>query len=288
MLDPIRAPVWQIVGGSVRGASHTRSGLPNQDAMRWLPGDGVGATVIIAVADGHGSARCFRSDQGAALAVLAATEALTEFADGLRDLPSLSAVKRAAEERLPQEIERRWKEAVDADLADHPLTDEELGRLEERDGARSRERVLATPRLTYGATLLSALLSADFLLFLQLGDGDILVVGDDGAVTRPVPGDSRLFANETTSLAGNDAWRDMRIGFTALAGLPPALALLATDGYANSFRDDAGFLQVGADLLTMIGDDGLDAVAASLPTWLAEASEAGSGDDITLVLASRL
>ena len=287
MRDATHTPVWQVVGCSVKGASHVRSGLPNQDAMRWLPEGGVDATVIIAVADGHGGARCFRSDHGAALAVLAATDALTEFADGLRDLPGLSAVKRAAEERLPQEIERRWNAAVDADLADHPLTEAELGRLEERDGARSRERVLTTPRLTYGATLLSALLTDAFLLFLQLGDGDILAVDDDGAVTRPVPGDSRLFGNETTSLAGSDAWRDMRVGFIALAGPPPALVLLATDGYANSFRDDAGFLQVGADLLSLIRGDGLAVVAAALPTWLAEASEAGSGDDITLVVASR-
>jgi len=52
MRDATHTPVWQVVGCSVKGASHVRSGLPNQDAMRWLPEGGVDATVIIAVADG--------------------------------------------------------------------------------------------------------------------------------------------------------------------------------------------------------------------------------------------
>ena len=100
-------------------------------------------------------------------------------------------------------------------------------------------------------------------------------------------GDRRLFANETTSLAGKQAWRDFRVAFQALSGPPPALVLLTTDGYPNSFRDDQGFLQVGADLVQLIRADGLDAVRANLDTWLSEASAAGSGDDITVALIWR-
>jgi hypothetical protein len=42
------------------------------------------------------------------------------------------------------------------------------------------------------------------------------------------------------------------MGFQVLVETPPALILLATDGYANSFPDEAGFLKVGSDLLGMI------------------------------------
>ena len=59
------------------------------------------------------------------------------------------------------------------------------------------------------------------------------------------------------------------------------LVLLATDGYANSFREDRGFLKVGTDLLGMLRSDGLDHVKANLGDWLRETSEGGSGDDIT-------
>ena len=88
--------------------------------------------------------------------------------------------------------------------------------------------------------------------------------------------------------ARRGAWRDFRIGFQTFGRADrPALVLLATDGYANAFREDAGFLQVGTDLLAMIREEGLQHVAAGLETWLAEASDSGSGDDVTLGLLCR-
>jgi hypothetical protein len=65
---------------------------------------------------------------------------------------------------------------------------------------------------------------------------------------------------------------------------PPALILLATDGYANSFRTDQDFLKVGSDMLEMIRRDGWQYVKNRLNGWLAEASQLGSGDDITVGL----
>ena len=62
----------------------------------------------------------------------------------------------------------------------------------------------------------------------------------------------------------------------------PALVLLSTDGYANSFRDDGGFLQIGGDVLQILREDGIEGVERNLTSWLSEASELGSGDDITL------
>ena len=65
---------------------------------------------------------------------------------------------------------------------------------------------------------------------------------------------------------------------------PPALILLSTDGYSNSFQDEAGFLKVGSDLLHMIRTTagGLDMVKEHLVAWLTESTYAGSGDDITV------
>ena len=67
----------------------------------------------------------------------------------------------------------------------------------------------------------------------------------------------------------------------------PALILVSTDGYANSFVDEAAFLQVGSDFLNVIRTDGLAEVQANLETWLSGASQAGSGDDITLGILCR-
>jgi len=68
---------------------------------------------------------------------------------------------------------------------------------------------------------------------------------------------------------------------------PPALILLTTDGYANSFSDAAGFHKVGSDLLEMMRSDGFDAINRSIKGWLEEATTAGSGDDCTLAFIVR-
>lgn len=280
-------PQWRAVGESVRGAAHVRAGLPNQDAIHWLPASGAGPPLILTVSDGHGSAKYFRSNVGSKLAAERAAWVIQDLLDGQPDPANLSAIKRTAFDRLPHEIVRSWREAVEAHLQQTPLTPDELGTLEGREDAAARESIAANPLRAYGATALAALVAETFILYLQLGDGDILLVSESGEVTRPMQRDERLFANQTTSLCSTDAWHDVQIHFQALVGPPPALILLASDGYANSFVNEAAFLQVGVDMLDMIRADGLAAVQGNLATWLDEASQAGSGDDITLGLLCR-
>jgi len=279
--------VWRVLGHSVRGASHRRSGAPNQDAILWWSPAPDGPPIALVVSDGHGSDKSFRSEIGSRLAVETTMGLLRELLGVLSRSPNLSAVKRTAEERLPQEIVRGWQAAVDAHLATHPLTEEELARLEEKRGAAACRELVDHPRLAYGATVLAALVTQRFLLFVQLGDGDILMVLDDGDVVRPMARDPRLIANETTSLCMTRAWQEVQLRFLASDGGLPALILLATDGYANSFVNEAAFLQVGTDLLAIMQEDGAQAVEANLATWLEEASVAGSGDDISLGILYR-
>jgi serine/threonine protein phosphatase PrpC len=282
-------PGWRIVGASVRGASHVRSGLPNQDAIRWLPESGDSLPLVLAVSDGHGSAKCFRSDEGSRLAVETATEIVQEFLDTLSGTLSPSAVKRWVEDNMPREIVRRWRNGVADHLSDNPLTAAELDELEAQRDAEKRRQIAMEPVFAYGATLLVVVMTDAFIFYLQLGDGDILTVAQDGQVSHaPLPEDERLFANETTSLCGRDAWREFRTHFQVISGALPALILVSSDGYANSFRDSAGFLQVGADFLDMMREDGVDAVSEGLETWLTEASQQGSGDDVTLGIICRM
>jgi len=71
---------WQVITGSARGAAHRASGLPNQDAVASQDGPG---GVVVAIADGHGHIRHFRSADGAALAVDVACRAASRTAAGL-------------------------------------------------------------------------------------------------------------------------------------------------------------------------------------------------------------
>ena len=277
---------WRAAGRSVMGASHTRSGKPNQDALGWSPDSGLGSHVILAVADGHGSAKCFRSERGSRMAV---ATALAEIARLLEEQGTgdLSAVKRLGQERLPQALVRQWKQSVEEDLAREPLTDTELLTLGRSEGEASQDLVAGQPILAYGSTLLAVAATPQYLLYVQIGDGDILSVSDSGEVTRPVSSDHRLFANETTSLCSTDAWKDFRVTFQVLSAAPPALILLSSDGYANSFQDESSFLQVGSDIHEMVQTQGLDVVAGHLEQWLTESTHEGSGDDITLGILMR-
>jgi len=270
---------WQAAGSSVRGAAHQRGGLPNQDALQ-LPDPAAGLPLVLALADGHGSPHSFRSDRGARLAV-AAAHAVCRQLPAAPATTALTAIKRWAEDALPRQLICHWRETVDCDLAADLFTPDELGCLgiEHHNTLR---RYLA-----YGATLLVVVVAATFVFYLQLGDGDILAVSDEGRVSRPLPQDERLLANVTTSLCSPQAWRDVRFSFQALINAPPALILAATDGYANSYRDETGFLQVGADLLASIRAEGLAPVAANLASWLDEVSREGSGDDVTVGLLYR-
>lgn len=233
---------WRTIGASVRGASHVRRNQPNQDAL--LLGEGAAA-----VADGHGSATCFRSDIGAAIAVDVATVVMLE-------------------ETVPPGpvLAERWRTRVEEHMAAHPDPDREL-----------------TLR-AYGSTALAVRVTGDELRCLQIGDGDILLVDGSGAVTRQFCR-NEILGVETESLCMRDAAAAVHYAATPVANTE--LVMLSTDGYANSFRDDEGFRRVASDLLAMIREDGLDTVAASLPLWLAEASGLGSGDDITVALLVR-
>ena len=270
---------WRTLKASVRGAAHYRTGLPNQDAVRVARFNN-DLPLIVAVADGHGSAKCFRSQRGARLAVIVAQQVCAQ----LFRLDSLSQIKRWAEEELPKGLVRCWRERVDRLIARQPFTPEELEPLD----AASRRQVETYPPLAYGSTLLTVVVAPGFILYLQLGDGDLLTVSAAGEVERPIPKDPRLIANETTSLCSAQAWNEMQVRFQTLAGAPPALILAATDGYANSYRDEAGFQQVARDVWAMLRDDGDAAVKPHLQDWLNEASQHGSGDDITVGIVWRL
>jgi serine/threonine protein phosphatase PrpC len=271
---------WQVAGQSVRGAAHERSGMPNQDAICWRPDSGAGSSLVLAVADGHGSSRYPRSNVGASLAVEVATQLVHDFLSGQADAENLSLVKRAAEEWLPRALVRAWREGVGTHIKANPLSEVELESLARGNGVLEDDFEKLT--FAYGATIVTAAVCERFVLYLQLGDGEILTVTDRGVVSKPLIKDERLFANETTSLCTPDAWSDFRMNFQPITHEQPALILLATDGYPNSFRDEAGFLKVGPDILKMIRAEGLDRVKDSLERWLSDSTRAGSGDDVTL------
>ncbi len=281
--------IWHALGDSVRGAAHMRNGLVNQDGIDWSPrsAKAFGLPIIMTLSDGHGSSKCFRSNLGAQFATKSAKDVIKQFLSSDISLSDLSIVKHLFEERLPRDLVQNWRRSVDRHIRDNPFTSEELIGLGEKEGSSARIKVEDNNYLAYGATLLAVFVTETFLAILQLGDGDILVVSDAGEVGRPLPKDERLIANETTSLSDKSPWQDFRTSLLPIISTPPALILLSTDGYSNSFRDDESFLKVGTDVLEMLRQDTPESVRRAIPDWLNEASQSGSGDDITLGIIYR-
>ncbi|MDF0680462.1 MAG: protein phosphatase 2C domain-containing protein [Candidatus Nitrosocosmicus sp.] len=66
---------WFVYSKSVRGALHSRNGYSNQDSIRWKQSH-TSNTIVMSVADGHGSDIHFRSKVGSQIAVKTAVETL--------------------------------------------------------------------------------------------------------------------------------------------------------------------------------------------------------------------
>lgn len=281
---------WVVLKESVRGASHEKNGLPNQDSIFCRPCAGSSLQnypYIISVSDGHGSLKCFRSDKGSELAVFYSTRILNDLIEESKGL-SLSFIKNTFDKIVIKKIHSEWIERTRKHYDKNPFREDELEIVRQRYGEKTVEDIIIKPQIAYGATLLLVAITPEYMIFLQNGDGDIIVVMEDGEIIRPLPNDPRLIANETTSLSSENAWGDFRTAFQVLSGRVPKLILLSSDGYANSFVSDEDFLLVGKDIFQAIRNDGIENVQANLKEWLNEASVNGSGDDVTLGILYRI
>jgi serine/threonine protein phosphatase PrpC len=266
VVTPVGA--WQAIAATVVGPSHRRAGRGGEDAVGSHAADGVQA---IAVADGHGSPRCYRAARGAELAVAAALEVLGQ--QPWDDGPPAVARQAAG---IGAALVNAWRGRVTADLASRPL-----GSLP--DDVEPLDGSTYTP---YGTTVVAAAASREALLIVHLGDGASLVVSSPGGPRRPVPRDPAIAADATTSLALDDAEDYVHVVATDLRDDPTELVVLASDGYSNAFTDDAAFDQVGTDLLRWLGGPDPAIVARDLPSWLDQSAQV-TGDDASLALLYR-
>lgn len=254
------------------GVSHVVSGAPCQDAMtaRVCRVSSRATSVVVAVADGHGSAAHDRSDIGSKIAVATAVKMLEAlWGDG--EQPHATLVARFASD-FPRLLARNWRTKIFAHaarLAGTPIA----GRVE------GDEAIL----VRYGTTLIVGLVAPNLCLAGRIGDGDVLLLTEDGPTDLLKP-DPDQFGTATHSLCGHSPERFWRT--SAVRGARPGTLMLSTDGLSDSFASRDEFLSLGADLGRLLVDRGLEFVAGNMLGWLERYSRDGSGDDITIALAS--
>ncbi|HTH22079.1 MAG TPA: PP2C family serine/threonine-protein phosphatase, partial [Nitrososphaeraceae archaeon] len=216
-------------GKSVRGRDHRLSGLPNQDAIRIYIGKD-NNPAIIALADGHGSPVHFRSELGSKMAVDTAVDVLSSVSE--TDIKVHAKVN-----KYPTLITREWNARVLHDHKNKKFTSDELSALyQEVKNESFMDSIRLDPKISYGTTLIVVASYGDSMLYLQIGDGDILVVDDTGSVRKPLRDDVQFSRYQTKSLCTHGASDDFRIAVEKNNEANPVLMLASTDGYSNSFK----------------------------------------------------
>lgn len=312
---------WRAMGKSVTGAAHKRKNKPCQDAIKWeiLPeavtlavSDGHGSEKSLYSHYGSQFAveitiqmlkefyfrfgyapnnfpliKRYAEEQIPLMIVQKWAERVREhyiknYADKAEKISTTLEVKKSAGRKEVNETNQRISatkyNGKSCQILIPDFSDREIEKLPKRPTVSSYDSTL----IKYGATLMAVLATPTFLLFFQLGDGDIIIVEENEVVQRPIPRDERHIANETTSLCMPNAWNNMYVVFWPLEGKNTKLVMLSTDGYSNSFVSEGAFNQAGVDYMRLIKEQGWDFVKSKLGEWLSEVSEFGSGDDISV------
>lgn len=265
-----------VFGKSVQGASHIRSNTECQDSHKKVVCED--GTIIMAVADGHGSKSCPYSRTGSKIAVNVFCDILKNLYDGYADHPEqlLSYLNREGDITVSKAIDSEWKRRV---VERHKKNKRDIGKLD--DGSDD----LSSVYKQYGSTLLGILITKQFVFAFQLGDGDICYVNSAGLELVIEP--DKILGVETHSLSRENAWEKAITGVRRMTieDSIPSMFTLSSDGYANSYKTEGEFHTTVTEYLALINEHGAKAVEDSLPSWLSETSAMGCGDDITMMVA---
>lgn len=268
-----------VFGKSVKGATHEKNGLPLQDNCKIEEiSDKI---TIIAVADGHGSSKCPRSDRGSLIAVNTFCTVMKNYLlnygrekDGLTNL--VTFLNREGDMRFAQDICEEWQTRVKQSYYKNKAEN-----VKDNNGNVDWKKVYSL----YGTTLLGMLITDTFVFSFQIGDGDINYITSDEISTLVEP--EKFLGTETHSLSKTDAWRKSVASVRRKneSDDAPYLYMLSTDGFSNSFVNEDEFHKTCREYYRMISEHGYEAVRDNLAKWLKETSELGCGDDITVVMA---
>jgi len=299
---------WSIVDSSVIGFSHENRHIQKQDYADCYIDD-INGYIIMAVSDGHGSSRYFRSDRGSRFAVMASMIILKEYfryyrspkiknqEDEPGELKQLSRYYRSPEtkdredelgglKQLSSKIVFEWYNLVKKDFESEPFSPKETKNLSKKEEAKANKSFITA----YGATLLCTIITDNFIYFIQLGDGDVTVIEKSGKSYSLFPKDKYHFANETSSLCTPKSFTEFKFDCLDIRNdssfkNSPALIMLSTDGYSNSFSENDGILKAGMDILKAAFNHGPSLVEEKIENWLSITSKNGSGDDISAAIA---
>ena len=263
------------------GENHIKKGIECQDSSLHIDNS---LYSFASTADGHGSLCYLRTERGSEFAVDCALECVNEFLSGLKTAEADLSSEKEREmlfDQLWRSIVSRWHTTAEEDFRFEPFTEEELDRIPEQFDYY-RERYLSGRYIeAYGTTLAFAVVTEDFALCIQIGDGSCVVLNADGEVCEPVPEDPRCYDNVTTSMCQDDAVLSYRYAYFPKDEIPAAI-FLGTDGIENSYWSKEQLYGFYRGLALTFIECGLDEGVRQLSAFLPEMTRRGSGDDVSV------
>ena len=268
-----------ICSECVKGATHERNGRPLQDSKKIVE---VSEDILImAVADGHGSEKCLRSERGSLIAVNAFCEVMSRYLQSYEQDESgmetlVTFLNREGDTRFAQDVCEEWQYRVKQSFYKNKVST-----LIDVDGTVNWKGVYSL----YGTTLLGMLITPTFVFSFQIGDGDISFATENDCYTLVEP--EKFLGTETHSLSKVDAWRKAvaAVRRKEIGKDLPYLYMLSTDGFANSYASDEVYRDTCREYCEMINNHGFEVVKENLAKWLKETSDYGCGDDVTVAIA---
>lgn len=255
---------------SVKGASHEKTGLVCQDSSAYKVCDDYAVCVV---ADGHGSKKHFRSNLGSKFAVEATISTIDRF----------YAEKENFEESLPKNYKRiikniqkqiitDWNDLVRDHLTANPVTDEEKSKFTDE------EFEAIPPESYYGTTLIVGVAGKNFTFGVQIGDGTLVAIFDDGKAVMPMEYNEAAPANVTASMCNSNA-ASMFSGF--YRDKQKLIAMFtSTDGLYTSFGSEFDFLDYHTIITSQLFD--LENFKKIIVNNLTKRAHFGTEDDISL------
>lgn len=191
------------------GGSHKKRNIPCQDFSSDYTCDDFS---IIAVSDGHGSSKHFRSDIGARLAAKAGIDEVRKRIENDFDLANFKENAPKIIEELIGAVYKRWIDDISNHMTENPFTEEEIP----KDLDKSiKEKFFGTlyPNYyisAYGATLMLGLMADEYYFAFHIGDGKAVFLYEDGKIDQSIPWDEACYINVTTSLSDTNAVDNFR------------------------------------------------------------------------------
>ena len=255
---------------SVMGASHEKTNLVCQDSSAFKIGDHY---AIAVVADGHGSKKHFRSHLGSKFAVEAAIEAVDRYYEDREALEAnLPENYKLILKNIEKQIISNWNGKIEKNLAENPVTEEEKSMFT----AEEFEAIL--PESYYGSTLVVAVAGEGYTFGVQIGDGSLVAIFEDGKAVMPMEYNEAAPANVTASVCNSNA-----AGMFSSFYVPnkKLIALYgSTDGLYTSFGSEYDFLDYHTIITSQLIN--LETFKTVIKNNLSKRSRFGTEDDISL------